>query len=112
MCHKSVPASQWPVASKFQFQIFSSAKLNCHPERSRAKSEAIGPAESKDPYSSNPHYFFFFFAADFFGAAFFACACATCFLVVFPGRAVRFTSSPPSCAFFTFFSFFTSSGAL
>jgi hypothetical protein len=28
-------------------QIFNS----CHPERSRAKGEAIGPAQSKDPYS-------------------------------------------------------------
>src|SRR6266849_1448589 len=29
-------------------------KSNCHPERSRVKSEAIGSAESKDPYSSSP----------------------------------------------------------
>ena len=66
----------------------------------------------------NPHsYFFFFFAAAFFGADFFECRWVTCFLAVFPGRAERFTSwppscSPPSCAFFTFFSFLGSSGAL
>src|SRR6266478_1129337 len=49
MRHKSVPGSQWPVASKFQ-----NKNKNCHPERSQAKSEAIGLAESKDPYSSSP----------------------------------------------------------
>ena len=43
-------------------------QYKCHPERSRAKSEAIGSMESKDPFYS----FFFFTAAFFFGADFFA----------------------------------------
>jgi len=76
-------------------------------------------AESNDPYSSSPssppqgvltmnsRYFFFFFDADFF-----PCACAACFVAFFPGLFEVFTSSPPSCAGFAFFSFLGSSGAL
>ena len=58
----------------------------------------------------NPRYFFF--AVFFLGAAFFACACGAAFVAFFPGRFEVFTSSPPSAAGFTFFSFFGSSGAL
>src|SRR6266404_1668864 len=119
MRHKSVPGFHWPVASnsktKTKIVILSGAK---------PRAKRLARRSRRDPYSSSPcppqqgfltmnpqSYFFFFFAAAFFGADFFACACATCFLAVFPGRAERFTSSP-SCAFFTFFSFFGSSGAL
>src|ERR1700674_842908 len=129
MRHKSVPGFHWPVASNSNSRssqcqtktvILSGAK-------SRAKRLAWGSRRTPTHLHScplrqgvltmNPQSYFFFFFAAFFGADFFGCGWATCFLAVFPGRAERFTSwppscSPPSCAFLIFFSFFTSSGAL
>src|SRR5664279_1216214 len=67
-------------------------------------------SERTEGSSVAPHYFFFFFAAAFFGTDFLACACTTGFVAFFPGRFEVFTSA--ACAGFTFFSFFTSSGAL
>src|SRR6266404_4993190 len=125
MRHKSVPGFHWPVASNpkttTKIVILSGAKPRAKrlARRSRRTPTHHHPCPQRQGLlMMNPRcYFFFFIAADFFGAAFFACACATCFFAVFPGRAEDFTSvppscSPPSCAFFTFFSFFTSSGAL
>src|SRR3981081_673339 len=45
-----VLSGQLPVNSNYRG---CNTKLSCHPERSQAKSEAIGSAESKDPYSSS-----------------------------------------------------------
>jgi len=47
-CH-FVPTKHQPVP----LVIFEIPRQDCHPERSRTKSEAIGPAKSKDPYLTN-----------------------------------------------------------
>src|SRR6266404_9580130 len=120
MRHKSVPGFHWPVASnsktKTKIVILSGAKPRAKrlARRSRRTPAHHPPCPcGQGVLTMNPQsYFFFFFAVAFFGADFFGCGWVTCFLAVFPGRAERFASSPPSCAFFTFFSFFTSSGAL
>src|ERR1700732_3307218 len=91
---------------------FLNLRILCHPERSIIVRKAKDYAESKDTYS---HHYFFFFGAAFFGTAFLAAA------FFFTGAAWAFALASALCStcststgagFFTFGSFFSSSGAL